>query len=277
MPIGRFWGSVWSVVKYLVGLGLLAMVLQYVVTLFGLMPAVAAALVVGPAVALACVAGTFLYADWQWGWKASNMGLPFNVGALSRGLAGGIAAGAAGALLAQAIGGQGPVLNLAVVGPPKLLELGMILLASFVVELIFRGAVVSRYQYDLSHWEVLAAATLTPFGWVIVNSLLRFGAPSAGVNSMWQAAMSVALTLLFLRFDSVWLTTGIRFGMVGTMALLGLGGAGLENGALIVWGSVAAALLALEWFKRQGQPKRMQPTRGRVTRGRMHRGPWGPH
>ncbi len=281
MPLNRFWSSVWSVALYLLGLSFLVDVVVTIATFFGLMPEALAKLVALPVGTLAVIVGTFVYADWRWGWTAEHMGLHRRPGAIVGGLGGGIVLGGIAAVLVQLVAGwssgAGLTLQTVAFSTPLLIGLVMALLTSFVVELVFRAAAISRYQADLSQREILLAATLTPIAWSVIQALLNLGGLSTGIRTVWEMAMSVALALLFIRFDSAWLTTGIRFGMGATFLLLGMDPRELDQGGLAVWGTVAAVLLALEWFRQQGQPKRVQPSRGRVVRGRTIRGPWGPH
>lgn len=284
MTLSRFWWSVWSVAKYLLGLSLLIDVLIMVGRLFGLLalfvprPVLTGVDLV--ATAVAAIVGTMLYADWQWGWTYEHMGLHRRPGAVLGGFGGGIALGVVAALLTALVQGvsTGAGLNLSFVDPTAAgFTLVRSLVLGLVAEVVFRAAAISRYQADLSQREILLAATLTPVAWMAIQASLWPGVPITGILTGWEFLMSVALALLFIRLDSAWLTAGIRFGMVIGVAVLGLTPAAVAQGGLMVWGAAAAVLLALEWFKQQGQPKRMQPTRGRVVRGRTVRGPWGPH
>jgi membrane protease YdiL (CAAX protease family) len=145
----------------------------------------------------------------------------------------------------------------------------MTLVTAFATEMIFRGAAISRYQADLTRREVLLAATLTPFGWLMVQRLLSVNGPPSGMNSPTEMAMSVFLALLFLRTDSVWLSAGLRAGALVLAVVLPAAAAG--PGGPVLWGSAAAILLALEWFRQERMPRRVQSNR------RTIRGPWGPH
>lgn len=280
MPVSRFWSSVWTVVLVLFALSLLSFILSEVSTLFGLLPVPLLATV---AVIVGTTAGALTYIDWRWGWQPENIGLTRRPEAALWTLVGvgvGAGAGLLSILLTQVFEGRGFTLGL--VAGLNLPWLSLLVLAgtAFMVELVFRGVVVSRFQSDLSHKEMLLAATLFPFGWHLIQQLLRgWGLFGPQITAGWAGAMSVALALLFIRFDSVWLSAGLRFGMLAVLQVLAVNQRQIETGGLIVWGGAAAVLLALEWFKHQGLPRRVQPNRGpRVMRtGRTIRGPWGPH
>jgi hypothetical protein len=108
--------------------------------------------------------------------------------------------------------------------------------------------------------------------------------PSTGISTLGTAAMSVCLSLLFLRTDSVWLTAGIRMGV--HLLSFGLGSSlpprtfPADAGLAIVFGVPAVIMLLLEInklqsFRRPGGGSRRGPQR--VVYGRTVRGPWGPH
>lgn len=275
MPVNRFWSSIWSVAGYLFGIGLLQYILVQVATLFGLMPAIAAepvALVVGLA---APVVGTMYYIDWRWSWKGEHIGLSRDpataAGKWLLGLAGGVAV----ALLAHVVSGLLTTGAFTVSTPAfaagvNPLVLAGVLLPYFVVELVFRGAAISRLQADLSPREVLIAAPLIPLLWFLINALFRSGTLPMGIESNADLAATLFVALLFLRTDSVWLSAGLRMGFVAAIALLSL--RVTDQGGLVVWGVGALVLLALELSKLQRMPKRV------TQRGRTTRGPWsGPH
>lgn len=278
MQVNRFWSSVGSVAAYLFAIGLLQYLAVLVVTLFGLLPAT----VSGPGVQLVSlvlpVAATITYVNWRWNWKPEQIGLvraPAAAMWVLMGLIlGAVAAGLVHLVSALSSGGSLSLLPRLTFNPWGLL---MALLSAFVIELIFRGAVISRYQADLPYRELLVAALLTPFAWMIITQLFRFYSPATGIAALWMAAMSITLTLLFLRTESVWLSAGLHGGMIGLSTAMGL--AVTERGGLIVWGGAALVLAALDWRKLQGLPRRVDPRRsGRgPTRGRTIRGPWGPH
>lgn len=276
MPVNRFWSSIWSVAAYFFGIGLLQYILVQVATLFGLLPAVAAvpiALVVG---LVAPVVGTMYYIDWRWSWKAEHIGLSRNpataAGMWLLGLAGGVVA----ALLAHVVSesltaGAFTVSTPAFASSINPLILAGALLPYFVVELVFRGAAISRLQADLSQREVLIAAPLVPLLWFLITSLFRSGALPMGIESTSDMAATLFVALLFLRTDSVWFSAGLRMGFVAAIALLLL--RVTDQGGMVVWGIGALVLLAMELSKLQRMPRRMTPQRGRTTRG-----PWnGPH
>lgn len=280
MQVNRFWGSVWSVVAYLFAVALLVYVVQSVATLFGLLPAAWSRPIIEIVGVVVPIAGTITYLDWRWNWRLEHVGLALRFDSAIWSLAG-LGLGAVAALLSflltRLLPGGEALPGLQVAAFPVWTLIQQLFLA-FIVELAFRGAVISRYQADLTPREVLIAATLTPFGWQILQSFFRLGDVPVGINTVWMAVMSVALALLFLRTDSVWLSTGLRFGMIATLMITGVGQAQIQTGGLLLWGTVAAILLVLEWNKLQSLPRRIEP-RGqhRWGRGRTVRGPWGPH
>lgn len=273
-----FWASIWSVVAYLFGLGLLQYIAFSLVTAFGLMPQAISAVLVALAVPFVQLAGTYLYIDWRWGWRFDNIGM-----ALTPASAGW---GAIGLVLGAIVAGVGVLLNglmnggpLMVTPPPAsawpLLSIVFVCLQGFALEAVFRGAAISRYQADMAHREVLLAATLTPFGWQLIQMLMPVPLGN-GIDSAWSAAMSVALALIFIRSESAWFAGGLRAGTTAALLLLGVSSRSFEQGGLLVWGVVAVVLLALEWHRQQKAPRRVQ-SQPRVSRGRTVRGPWGPH
>lgn len=277
MQLNRFWASVFSVVAYLFGVGLLLYIAESVVSLFGLL---SGNILVDIVRALVPLAGTLLYLDWRWGWTPEHIGLSRSAQSMVWAV-GGLVVGAVAAVLTVLIGGvfgDGPPIGTPSLSLSTVSLLVWGLFGAFSVELIFRGTVISRYRADLTQREVLLAAVLTPFGWQLIQSIFRLGILPSGLTTAWTVPLSVALTLIFLRTESVWFSTGIRFGTVGTLTVLGAGGAALDTGGLLVWGAVAAVLFALDWRRQQGAPRRMQPRRGSSrSRGRTVRGPWGPH
>lgn len=279
MPVNRFWSSVGSVFAYLVGVGLLQYIIGDIVSLFGLLPD----RFLLPAMALVStvvpVVGTIMYTDWKWGWRLDHMGMRTGLAASAGLWLLGALSGAGAALLAQAVSvllaGESLAKAVPVLTSVSPLTLATTLLPLFAAELVFRGAVVSRYQSDLAPREVLLAAPLTPFAWIVFNMIFpMFGQVLPNLTQAWEAPLVVFLTLLFLRTDSVWLSAGIRMGLLGAMLLLTPNTS--AAGMVLVWGVAAVVLLALEWFKQQRMPRRVQP-RG-PQRGRVTRGPWqGPH
>lgn len=286
LQLNRFWSSVWSVFVYLVSVGLLTEIVQRVATLFGLLNfgGVFATLFTTLVAALTAIAGTLAYLDWRWNWKPEHIGMPRTAGAAGW-VAAGVGLGALAGLLAYVAGslaaGSGiPAINIPNVQSLDFVELPVLILALFAAEMVFRGAVISRYQADLSQREVLLMAIVTPLAWPIVQRILGqfilpLGGPSPALGGAWAIAESVVLSLLFLRTDSVWLSAGLRSGVLVVAGLF----PAHELGHLLLWGSVAAVLLAMELIKQQRAPRRVQPGGGsyRTTRGRTLRGPWGPH
>ncbi len=280
MYMNRFWSSVWGVALFLMAVGLLQYVVYRIAVLFGLLAAVAP-LMWKVVAAVVPLVGALTYIDWRWAWKPEHVGL-VRTRSAALWLVPGLFFGALAALLAYALsaflsGSLLTVPGISSLSVGALLGVAGTMVIAFNTELIFRGVVISRYQADLSHRELLLAATLTPFGWMLVQALFGFGAPPTGIDSLYMAAMSVFLSLLFLRTDSVWLSAGLHAGMVGTAGLLNL--RITEAGGLAVWGTAAAILLALDWIRYQGMPRPLQRGRTgrRTVRGRTIRGPWGPH
>lgn len=280
MYVNRFWSSVISVVGYLFGIGLLLYVMLSVFTFFGLLTGGLVRTLVTLVLAVAVpIVGTRYYIDWKWNWQFEHIGVNRFPSAgvwLIMGLILGFVAALAAYLISALLSGGGIPLAVPQLRPFSLLDVVMALMLSFIIELVFRGAVISRYQADLPHKELVLAALLTPFAWMMINQFFGLSGPRTGIDSTWTAAMSVFLTLLFLRLDSVWLTAGLRGGMMGATALLTLRVS--ETGGLAIWGTAALVLLIQEWMKLQGQPQRMRPRRSPPPkRGRTIRGPWGPH
>lgn len=275
MPVSRFWSSIWSVVAYLFGVGLLQFILVSVGTLFGLMPEPVSHYIALAVAVLAPVVGTMYYIDWRWSWKGEHIGLSRSPGTAAAKWGMGFAGGAVIALVAHVVSESILAGTLAwtvpnfrtVLVPMTLVET---LLLLFVTELVFRGAAISRLQADLSQRDVLIAAPLIPLLWYLINVIFRSGMLPTGIESASDMAATVFVALLFLRTDSVWLSAGLRMGFVAAVVLLPLPVTNL--GGLLVWGAGALALLAMEWSKLQRMPRRVQ------QRGRTTRGPWGgPH
>jgi len=282
MPVNRFWASIGSAALFLLAIGLLNYLVLSIVTLFGLMPA-RLALPIGHIVGIVVpVVGTLVFVNWRWSWSADYIGLSRNQASAVWVLIGtviGAAAGLMAVFLTRWMGGQGLAVGIGDVGL-SLVPLLFVLLTSFVVELVYRGVLISRFQADLSPREVLIAATLAPFAWMMIQQFFGFGHPQTQITNLWTGAMSVALALIYIRYGSIWLTTGLRFGTVGSIFMLGTTSRLVEGGGLLVWGTAAAVLLALEWRRIQDPPQRVQPSkgnRGLRTSGRTVRGPWGPH
>jgi membrane protease YdiL (CAAX protease family) len=282
MPVNRFWASIGSAASFLFAIGLLHYILLSIVTLFGLLPASIGMQIELIAAVLVPVVGSLVFVKWRWNWSPEHVGLSRNqVSAvwLFLGAVVGLVAGFLAVLLTRWMGGQGLFLGIGSIGV-SWVSLLFLLLSGFVVELVYRGVLVSRFQADLNHRELLLAAILAPFAWTLIQQFFRFDQPPTQIVNAWSAAMSVALALIFIRYDSVWLTAGLRFGMFGAISLLGTTRDRVESGGLLVWGTIAAVLLVLEWRKLQGTPQRVQPSRGPRglrTSGRTVRGPWGPH
>jgi hypothetical protein len=274
MVLNRFWSSVGSVAAFLFGVGLLQYVVVTLVTVFGVITGSAAQLLAAVGAAVVPIVGTLQYMDWRWNWKPGRIGVsPKASSVLWLGL--GAIAGAAVALASGAItalAGDAPLAlpTFKLVNPVALVLPAVML---FAAEMVFRAAVISRYQADLTPREVLLAAPLTPVAWVMLNALFPLGGPPTGMLfGVADLPMLVALSLLYLRTDSVWLSAGLRIGVFLVYAATVTAGPGIGHTAL--WTVAAVVLFALEWFKQERAPRRMAP---KPNRGRTVRGPWGPH
>ncbi|MFZ5813974.1 MAG: type II CAAX prenyl endopeptidase Rce1 family protein [Bacillota bacterium] len=298
--MSRFWSAFWTVAGFLFLMGLLQMIADTVVILFGVVP-----LFLGGQsewlIAISRVAvpiwGALIWGDWKWGWKSDNAGLRTTPAALFwlvPGLLGGLLAGGLALLISQGGSLSLPALKL---GPEVLAATLVAMAAAFATELIFRGMVISRLQYDLAGQQLLLLALGMPLAWefiqaVIGRVLFIYPVPDPDIFGAGTVALSLFLTLLFLRTDSVWLTAGVRMGLALLSGLLGVGGGlsdlrlpiphltGLgETGLLVVFGIPAAVLLALELSRLNRLRRPPGPRRGpqRVVHGKTVRGPWGPH
>jgi len=281
MQLSRFWSSVWGVFAYLAGLAILRIILGRLMTLFGFVPDPWAIYLFSLATFVAMIGGTVLYIDWKWGWKTEHIGVGRSGGASAIGLLMGLVLGAVAFYLSTVATGWFSAGTVSFALPPvlslDLLNLAVVLAIAFAVEFVFRGAVVSRFYADLSPREVLIAGTAAPFVWSLVDYVFGFlSLPTGIANVTWYIPLSIFLTLLFLRTDSVWISAGLRMGMVGAVALFG---SVTAQGGTVVWGVAAAILVLLEFVRQQRMPRRVTPTRRdpRNTRSRTIRGPWGPH
>lgn len=281
MPVNRFWSSVWSVVAYLFGIAILQYIVMQLVTLFTLIPlnTVTNALVY----VVTPIAGTLVYVNWRWGWHPENLGLNWRPASFATAFLG-IGIGAVAAYLMQLVSSLLKGQLVLGVGMASLEPLNLILalLAAFTVELTFRGAVISRYLTDpLTRMEVLLASVLTPFAWNLIGGLLgfaRFLDAGLSPDQRWLGVLSVFLALLFLRTESLWLSIGIRAGLVLTLGVLDLQVS--DQGAVVLWLVAIVVLLILEWMQWQQEPHRVQGPRAtyrKTFRGRVVKGPWGPH
>ncbi|HLN64004.1 MAG TPA: CPBP family glutamic-type intramembrane protease [Symbiobacteriaceae bacterium] len=273
MGLNRFWGSVWGVVSYLFGVGLLQYVIVALVQLFGLASGPAVAVLVEVARAVVPIAGTLLYIDWRWNWKAAHIGLvpqPAAMARLGLGLvAGGLMAAVSAAVSTVWLGGALTMPAFLAVNPFRLV---VTLVTLFGAEVVYRGAAIARFQKDLTLREALYAALLTPLLALLAQAFV--GGPSAGIEVFGDLPMAVALSLLYLRTGSVWLTAGVHMAVYAAYELTSLQRVG--PGHTLVWLVAAAVLLALEWFRQERMPKRVA-SRSNSNRGRTVRGPWGPH
>lgn len=286
LTVNRFWGAIWRVVMLVIAIRLLEYVLGLALMLFGILPLLVSKDVTEWILLLVAIGvptvGTLTYVDWQWGWKPENMGLarrPAAIGWALAGLAlGAVAVGAIHAVAAYLPGGPGGIVEPALkatIGLPALLNA---IAVAVGLEVVYRGAALSRYQTDLDERQVLWAGLLTALAAMIFDTLFRVGVTSGG-GSMGTAAMAVALTMIFLRTDSVWFTAGLHVAAAGLPHILSVN---TDDGArTLVWGVVAAILLALELLRQNRAPRRVRSGGRsgpqRVNRGRTVRGPWGPH
>lgn len=303
--MSRFWSAFWRVAGFLFLIGWLQRLAEIVLTLFTALDLFA------PQVsrwihllswAVVPIMSSLTFVDWRWGWKPDNAGLRTTFPAvfwLFPGLlAGALAAGLAH-LVNGALGGGGLSLT-----PPSLSVSTLVvavvgLVVIFGSELIYRGIVISRLQSDLSGRDLLLLAVGMPLVWVVAQQvigriILINPIPPTGITGLGAAALSVFLSLLFLRTDSVWLGAGVRAGAWLTSLLagfrigdvlgldpryLGTRVLGDQTGLLLVFGIPAAILLFLE-ISKLGQIRRPGGPRGGSKRGvygKTVRGPWGPH
>lgn len=289
MPMSRFWRAFWTVAGFLFLIGWLQQIMDTVLTLFGLVDWVAAP-VAGwirlVAWGVVPIWGAITFFDWRWGWKPDNAGFR-TTPAAAFWLVPGLLAGVAAVVIASLLtGGLNASLPMPFLSPLTLLKALLVAVAVFASEVVYRGGVISRFQQDLSGWQMLAVSLAMPLVWSFVQSVIGFVyfLPTAGVFGWGTAALSIFLSLLFLRTDSVWLSAGIRIpvALFGVEFALLTGSRPLmtEEALLVVFGIPAAVLLLLELAKFRnirrpgGGPKRGSQ---RVTFGKTVRGPWGPH
>lgn len=261
----------------LLSVGLLQYIATRVATLFGLLPASIATWTIDLVAVAVPVAGALTFINWRWNWRPAHIGLtrrPVDLALLALGLL----CGAVAALVAHLLSGllAGQALPVGQVGAVELASLIRLALLPFAVELVFRGAVIARYQADLSGREILVAAAITPLAWVVIQQFFGFEGPPNMVHTVTDGALSLFLTLLFVRTSSVWLSAGLRAGLLVAAALASLQ---IERGGLVLWGVGAAILVTMDWYRQERMPKRMPPGGGRRGEqgGRTVRGPWGPH
>lgn len=277
MQLNRFWSAIWTVVGFLFSIALLQYIADNVVTLFGLLPALAGGRVtfwvMGIAAAILPIAGALAYINWRWSWGPEHIGLRWTATAPVW-LLGGLAVGGALAYgivqVEQFFPSTTPNLPV-VVGEPALI----FALQALALEVVYRGVLISRLEYDLARKEFLLSAILLPLVWVPVQTFFQFTQPSTGVVALGTAALSVTLSLLFMRTESVWLTAGLRAGLY--LAVWALGLPLSERGLMLVFGPLALVLFLMEWLKvkpisRPGTRRTQQRTFGKTVRG-----PWGPH
>lgn len=298
MPMNRFWSSFWTVAGFLFLLGWLQGLADMVLGLFGLVELVsglAAGWILLISAAVVPVWGALTFIDWRWGWKPDNAGLRTNFPAVFW-LFPGLLAGAVAAGLAHLINGGGqmaaPGLSFSMI-----LLLAVLTVQIFASELVYRGAVISRLQSDLSGRDLLILVIGFPFAWTLIQMVIGrilwiSPVPATGISGMGTAALSVFLSLLFLRTNSVWLAAGVRVGLMLTAALMGLnagdvaaglrGGSGIaarggDTGLLLLFG-IPAAILLWQEISRMRRVRRPGPRGGqKVVYGKTVRGPWGPH
>jgi hypothetical protein len=282
VQLNRFWSSVWSVLVYLVSIAMLQWVFNVLATGFGLLPRLVTNFTL-PLVTIAIpIIGTVLYTDWRWGWRSDYFGLKPKPASLGMGALG-LVAGIGGAYLVKAVSlllaGQslsGVVGAVTIPGPTLILTL----LTFFASEVVFRGAVISRYQSDLAGTELLLAAALTPLGWILAEQLIAaLVLPVQGLPNLratWDAPLVIFLAVLYLKADSLWLSAGIRIGVMAGLLWLVQGWD--SQAAFLVFGLAALVMLLFWWFNQKRMPRRVQPRSTGRGRGRVYQGPWnGPH
>lgn len=274
MPMNRFWSAIWTVAGFLFLIGLFQMIADTILTGFGLLPGIWQVLLILISQAVVPIFSSLTFIDWRWGWKADNAGLRRTGAALFWSLPGLLVGLLAAGVALLISGGLTGGISLALSGNGLLMAaLGVV--GAFTTELIFRGIVVSRFQGDLSGRDLLIAAVATPIAWTVIQRIFGFGL-GTGIAGLGTAVLSACLTLLFLRTDSVWLSAGIRAGLVLLPLLLNR--ALTENALLLVFAVPTAILLWLE-IDKQRTIRRPGPRKGpqRVVFGKTVRGPWGPH
>jgi membrane protease YdiL (CAAX protease family) len=291
MPMNRFWSSFWTVAGFLLLLGWLQRLVDTVVTLFGILDKIstqASSLVLFLSWAVVPAWGALKFVDWRWGWKPDNAGLRTTPAAAFWLIPGLLAGGLAVALVYLIGGGSiSPSLGRFPSVADAVVILALVAAGAFASEVVYRGVLISRFQQDLSGMQMLLLAIGMPFVWTFAQHaigrvLFINPVPSTGILGLGTAVMSVFLSLLFLRTDSVWLTAGMRI----PVALMGTGIMGeirppmVDQGLLIVFGIPAVILLLMELdkmgtFRRPGGGPRRGPQR--VVHGKTVRGPWGPH
>lgn len=274
MPMSRFWSSFWTVAGFLFLIGLFQMIADIILTGFGLLPKDWQVPMLLVSQAVVPIFATLTYVDWRWGWKADNAGLR-RTGAAAFWLLPGLLVGLlAGGLVLLISGGLTDGLKLSL-SQGGLFTAVFFAIGAFSTELIFRGVVVSRLQSDLSGWELLIAAVGMPIAWTFAQMVLGLGI-GAGIYGLGGAVFSAFLTLLFLRTDSVWLSAGIRAGLLLLLLLLNRG---LSDAALLLVFAVPTAILLWLEIDKQRTIRRPGPRKGpqRVVFGKTVRGPWGPH
>lgn len=282
MQLNRFWSAVWSAVLFMISVGMVNAMFHRLTGLVALASTGAAAVLGVAVLTVVPVVAAFLWMDWRWNWKPEHIGLPRQaVGGLW--VLAGLAIGVAAAYLMYAVsalltgGSLVPVVSAPTL--EKVVDAIVALLPIVGIEVIFRGAAISRLQADLAPREALLAGPLLPFLWLLVTAfigrILFLGALETGINPAqpWTFFFVIFLGLLYLRSNSVWLSIGLHMGLMGALTLLNLPVS--ASGGLLVWVVAALALLAMEWFKLQRMPKRVQPRN--TYRGGPIRGPWGPH
>jgi membrane protease YdiL (CAAX protease family) len=275
----RYWGSISRVGAYLFGIGLLELILFNILAIAGLVIPTATIWLMALVSIIVPVIATRAYLDWKWHWKPEHIGfgwrptslLWLGVGLMAGVVVVGLSVLAEALLVTHAIALPSLSLN----GTPVITVIFSVL-SVFAIEMVWRGVVLARFQADFDPQEALIAACVAPFAWAMISSLLGYGFPDTGINlaAPYTMPMSIALTLLVLRTDSVWLAIGLRAAMMGLLPLINPS----PTATLIVWAIVAGILLLLAWRNQQQNPKKMQPRRGEWgKRGHTIRGPLGPH
>lgn len=292
--MSRFWSTFWTVAGFLFLIGWLQGIIDIILGLFGVLDIVAPQIsewVHRIGWAVVPIWGALTWIDWKWGWKPENAGLRTTSAAVFW-LLPGLLVGALAAGLAHLVEGMlnGGTIGVAPSLPVSTLALVVLVAGQlFGSELVYRGVLISRIQYDLSGRDLLILAIGMPFVWTLAQQVIGQMInliPFTWITGAGTAALSVFLSLLFLRTDSVWLGAGMRIGLMLAASLVGLkagdpaavGARGTGTGMLIVFGIPALILLLME-INKLGNIRRPGPRGGRqrVVQSKTVRGPWGPH
>lgn len=261
MQMSPYWRAVWEVALFLLGVSLLSTLTGM---LFSFLAFGSLIFVLAFVQSLVPAVGALVYLDWRWGWRADTIGL--TGWRHLRWLPAGVGLGALALVLTHGLGilfggSMMPTLH------PELqvwLAVGPALVSVVAVELLFRAGATARLQADLAPKEALWTALALPLvAYWLSGSLISV--PS-GIHSRepWTLFFTAALTMLYLRTGSLWLNLGLS--VVVTVLPLGLGLLILPQAALLLWVTVAAILLLMEWRRVDRMPRRFGPQRQRMGR-----------